>query len=270
MKLLKRKLVALVVFTISLFTYLPATHAEVRLGLDYANFDGDIDQDSNTVLLPADSGSASGIGLFGQWRTASTNPVSFGVHLGFPGSNGKYENSESSRVTGEQAIEILDFFDLILIMDDGVTPVRFNANENADVGNIRLSNSIEQDGGMDLLAVVAWNRQGTTPFLMFGYSTVDVNVTGRLSGSGFDEGDATLLNGSVSEKGDGTLDGWKLVAGIEGGKVPWVWHAALEYADYGGDDIRLRAVLADGTRSGEAKIGGLDGLGFRFGVSYRF
>ena len=82
----------------------------------------------------------------------------------------------------------------------------------------------------------------------------------------------------VRSKKNIILTGYKLVLGLEGGSQNWIWHAALEYADYGDEELSPIVEVDDSTsvtgpRPPDPYNGRkleLDHIGLRFGISYRF
>lgn len=238
------------VLAAGLFGLASVSHAEVRLGVDYSYIDSKLELDG-AVLTGSVDDKASGFGIFGQVRTAKSNPVSWGVHLGYSQSGAEYERLLSQTAGAGDTVDDLASIGI------SVEPAVAMGDRN-EMGTLALTETAEQDSSIDLLGLVAWNRSGVTPFLMLGYSQVDVDAEATLTGSGFNASNtADSLNASISAKDDAKFTGYKFVAGIEGGDQ-WVWHAALEYADYG-----------DETVLGSEKIE-LDSLGLRLGVAYRF
>ncbi len=218
MKISNKLLVALAT-TLATFTFTFPVHAEWRVGGQFGYVDSEAEAKGD--LVGTDDDRSGDLDVFGQWRTASGNGTSFGVHFGYGQSGAEYESSD------------------ITLSDNSILKAKF-----------------EQGKTLDLLGVVAWNRDGPTPFVMFGYTTVEMESKVSVSDN----------NGTISDKDDVTLKGFKLVGGVEGEfSQGWVWHAALEYADYG--DGTLTTMTTDPTASVKVEP---DHTGIRFGIAYTF
>ncbi len=233
--------VSAVTLTALLGFLLTATaHAEWRVGTEFGLGKSTLDAQGD-LTDGSEKDSASSFNLFGQWRTASSNRVSYGVHLGYGQDGSEYEDSATV------AIDLQDF----------------GVGNQADVGDATIGLEASQDKTFDLLAVIAWNRDGVSPYLMAGYTSAELDAEVNFTGSNFDNGD---FNGTLSVKDDTTLKGYKLVAGVEGEFAEnWVWHSAIEYADYG--DEKLTYTIGDIEGAEEVE---LDKTSVRFGIAYRF
>ncbi len=237
MKISNKLLVALAT-TLATFTF--PVHAEWRVGGQFGYVDSELSAEGG-LTDGSEKDNGTGFDIFGQWRTASSDGVSFGVHLGYGQNGSEYEDS------GTLAIDLQDF----------------GISSTSDTGNLAIDLKAEQGNTLDLLGVVAWKYGDLMPFVMFGYTTVEVDSEVKLTGSGFTDTDYV---GTLSAKDDVTLKGYKLVAGVEVEVAQnWLWHAALEYADYG--DETLTHTAAGLTSEDEIE---LDHTGIRFGIAYTF
>lgn len=250
-------LLSIGLFASSFTLLVPVAHAEVRLGVDLAYAKSEIDA-KGAVTNGSAKDDEINYGLFGQLRTSNSNAISYGVHLGWNQSGATFTDSDTQSIT-VQALESAlgaQFF-----TDSSLTTRITDTNAGNFTGRI----SAEQDGSIDLLGLVAWNRQGITPFVMFGYSQIAVDTVFSLTGDGF-MGNAMPLNVTVLGKDDATLKGWKLVGGAEGEfSQNWHWHVALEFADYGDESVTHTL----GTVRFTDKIE-MDSQGLSFGIAYRF
>ncbi len=239
MKISNKLLVALAT-TLATFTFTFPVHAEWRVGGQIGYVDSELAAEGD-LTDGSEKENGTGFGIFGQWRTAISDGVSFGVHFGYGQNGTDYKDSATAE------IDLQDF---------GVSAAE-------DVGDITLDLKAEQGNTLDLLGVVAWDRDGLTPFVMFGYTTVELDSEFTITGSEFTDTD---FNATLSDKDSATLKGYKLVAGVEGGfSQDWVWHAALEYVDYG--DEKLTHTAAGLISEDEVE---LDHTGIRFGIAYTF
>lgn len=230
----------LVASALAAVTFTAPVYAEWRVGAQLGYADSTVDSEGD-LTDGSDDGSGGNFGVFGEWRTAVNDRVSLGVHLAFGQSETDYEDS----LTG--SIDLQNFV----------------AGHAMDVGDVTLNFEAEQGQTLDLLGVVAWPRADFTPFVMFGYSSVEVETEFSITGSGFTD---NAFNITASDGDEETLTGYKLVAGVEGTFAPnWIWHAALEYADYGDETFthEFGAIITEEKAE-------LDQTGVRVGVAYTF
>lgn len=155
----------------------------------------------------------------------------------------------------------------------GITQVPLDLQQSGavDVGIIQhfatSELKVEADYGYDLLGYFGYRMQRATPFVMFGYSGIKLDASVSL------EGGSTH---NVERAGDGTLNGWKLAAGME---FPFsdsfTTHVLFHTADYAAKRIKLPGaqIATDGTRRTDANGGAEIGArinGIQFGIAYSF
>ncbi len=239
MKISNKLLVALAT-TLATFTFTFPVHAEWRIGTQFGYNKSEIEVNGDFTADSKKEKNGNSFDVFGQWRTEINEDTYVGVHIGYGQNGTEYEDSAMGSVD---------------LQDLGIS-------NTEDVGEVSLKYETKQGKTLDLLGVVAWKRGDLTPFVMFGYTTVELDSKYNYTGSGFTDTD---FNGSLSDKDDDTLKGFKLVGGVEGEfSQNWLWHAALEYVDYGDGKFTYPAVDA-----GEDEIE-LDHTGLRFGIAYTF
>ena len=264
----KPLIIAAVISAIAFAIFTAPAHAEFRLGTSFGYAESEFERSAFNMSEPVDEFLVTGeddsgnVDVFAQLRTStSNNNFSFGVHLGYGQGIGEYSQSVR-RGTFDPDNE-------------------FDSNGNIiwlDIfGDIDVE--IEQGERLDLLGVVAWNRWAFRPYIMLGAASVELDIAATWSA--FPEDAYPEPSGQGMGKDNITLTGYKLVVGVEGGSQNWIWHAAVEYVDYGDEEtVLLSDILTDelsrGQRNDDIKNFfdrnryELTQIGARIGISYRF
>ena len=221
-------------------------NAEFVLGLQggVSNSEGQVARDvpnGNEVLgsrttLTHSNGSDTSLGIFGQYRHTLSNAWFLGAHLGYAKDSGEW----------------------------GREYAFLERNEDGSIFEETGVRKYAADYTYDILAVVGYKGEKVNPFVMFGYSAMQVK------GSISDRRVNTVnRDHDFSAKDNKTLNGWKLALGVE---VPFsnalVGHALFHFAEYDGGDF------FDGNdgNNGDHDTRNLDvsQQGIRFGIGYTF
>ncbi len=207
--------------TLALLTVAPA-YAEFRVGVEAgsSSVSGELQSGGNHVLGGNESGGA--IGVFGQYRFEASDTLDWGVHLGYSS-----ESADVDAAYGTVTLAGVTYTDAVI--------------------------EIEVESTYDLMGIIAWKGGKANPFIMAGYSTIQIDG----SASGTNSGTRTTISD------DDSASGWKVAIGVE---FPlgesWSAHAVIDYADYGDLDFNSDSDLDLEFETEQTGIG--------IGISYRF
>ena len=260
----KPSIIATVTSAIAVAVFTASAHAELLVGMSFSYGHKELestyyDMSEAVVALESIQTDNNGnVDVFGQWRSDGKSLFGAypGVHFGVGQSTGEY-------------FERIDF------------PDRTGG---------RVDSEIKQGNTFDLLGVMVWD--GVTvwdddkvkdkvefivrPYIMLGFTAVELDITATVEGGGFGNPDA-LNKGRMMDEENIILTGYKAVAGVELGNLNWIFHAAIQYVNYGSKETFLISdIVSDVANSrtrnffNRSRYGLIEKFGIRLGVSYIF